>query len=142
MDLSPTARKGLRYAMQLPADLIGCIWLLYVQQPNSFLSGVETSPLVRSDAEAGQSERHILEGFLRREVPPLQRGGTLIRIGAPDLEIVQAAQELGIDLIVMTTHGYHGLQHMIHPSISERVIRNAPCPVLTVNNAMLEHGLK
>lgn len=137
MDLSPKSHRGLRYAMQLPPTMAGRIWLIYVQPSDSFLSGVDTNPLVQSNEAACQSEQHVLEKILRKEVPPSRRGGTRVRIGSPDHEIVKAARELDINLIIMTTHGYHGLRHLLHPSVSERVVRNAPCPVLTVNRAML-----
>lgn len=47
-------------------------------------------------------------------------------------EIVQAAAELGSDLIIIPTHGYTGLKHVILGSTAEYVVRHAPCPVLVV----------
>ncbi len=47
-------------------------------------------------------------------------------------EVVRAAAETGSDLIVMGTHGRSGLKHLLMGSVAERVVRNAPCPVLTV----------
>ena len=52
--------------------------------------------------------------------------------GAPFTEIIRYAHENGIDIIVMGTHGYAGLSHMLMGSIAEKVVRKAPCPVLTV----------
>jgi len=46
--------------------------------------------------------------------------------------IVQVAQDLGVDLIVMATHGRTGLQHVFLGSVAEKVVRHAPCPVLTI----------
>ncbi len=46
--------------------------------------------------------------------------------------VVNYAKENDIDLIVMGTHGYSGLSHMIMGSVAENVLRTAPCPVLTV----------
>lgn len=114
------------------------IWLIHVRQPASFLAGETTSPLIRSDQQAGQAEHHLLDKPLRQNVSLARRGGTLVRFGVPDHEIVEAARELGMDLIIMTTHGYQGLQHLLHPSISERVVRHAPCPVLTLTHATLQ----
>jgi nucleotide-binding universal stress UspA family protein len=54
--------------------------------------------------------------------------------GKPFLEIVRAAQEEDIDLIVMGTHGRTGLRHMLIGSTAEKVVRMAPCPVLTVKH--------
>ncbi len=50
----------------------------------------------------------------------------------PHVAIVDLAQHEGHDLIVLGTHGRTGVAHFLHPSVAERVVRNAPCPVLTI----------
>jgi universal stress protein A len=55
----------------------------------------------------------------------------VVRSGNPAETILQAAQELGVDLIVMATHGRRGLTHLVLGSVAERVLREAPCLVLT-----------
>jgi nucleotide-binding universal stress UspA family protein len=57
---------------------------------------------------------------------------TEVATGDPANAIVQAAQDLGVDLIVMATHGRTGLQHVFLGSVAEKVIRHAPCPVLAI----------
>jgi nucleotide-binding universal stress UspA family protein len=47
--------------------------------------------------------------------------------------IMEAAREQKVDLIVMGTHGRHGLAHLLLGSVAERVLRDAPCPVLTAH---------
>ena len=51
------------------------------------------------------------------------------------MEICAAADELGVDLIVIGTHGRGGLSHALLGSVAEKVVRKAPCPVLTVQPA-------
>jgi nucleotide-binding universal stress UspA family protein len=58
--------------------------------------------------------------------------GTHLRMGEVDLEIVGLAKELGADLIVMGCRGHRGVRRAIEGSISDAVIRHAPCPVLVV----------
>src|SRR5262245_17996631 len=53
---------------------------------------------------------------------------------APALTIVTYAKDVGIDLIVMGTHGRGAMAHMLMGSVAERVVRTAPCPVLTVKH--------
>lgn len=53
--------------------------------------------------------------------------------GAIFPEIVKYAQAKEIDLIIMGTHGYSGLSHMVIGSVAEKVVRKSPCPVLTVH---------
>ena len=60
--------------------------------------------------------------------------GTHLRMGAVDLEVVALAKELGVDLIVMGSRGHRGIRRAIEGSISDGVIRHAPCPVLIVRS--------
>jgi nucleotide-binding universal stress UspA family protein len=58
--------------------------------------------------------------------------GSHLRMGVVDLEIVGLAKELGADLIVMGCRGHRGIRRAIEGSISDGVIRHAPCSVLVV----------
>jgi len=58
-----------------------------------------------------------------------------IAVGRPAEAIVRLALERNADLIVMGTHGRTGLKHMVLGSVAEKVVRLAPCPVLTVKYA-------
>lgn len=55
-----------------------------------------------------------------------------IRVGTPFVEVVRYAKSEDIDLIVIGTHGRSGLAHVLLGSTAERVVRKAPCPVLSV----------
>jgi nucleotide-binding universal stress UspA family protein len=57
----------------------------------------------------------------------------LLKIGAPWQEIVRAATDEHADMIVMGTHGRTGLDRLLLGSVAERVVRHAPCPVVTVH---------
>src|SRR5262245_47537112 len=67
-------------------------------------------------------------------VPPSFTGvwEAKVTAGDPAEAIVRMAEELGVDLIVMATHGRTGLPHILLGSVAEKVLRHAPCPVLTV----------
>jgi nucleotide-binding universal stress UspA family protein len=60
--------------------------------------------------------------------------GSHLRMGEVDLEIVALAKELGADLIVMGCRGHSGIRRAIEGSISDGVIRHAPCPMLLVRS--------
>jgi nucleotide-binding universal stress UspA family protein len=68
---------------------------------------------------------------VRGEVP----ADTLIRSGSPAAEIIAVAQTLPADLIVISTHGRTGLKHVVVGSVTEHVVRHAPCPVLVVRES-------
>jgi universal stress protein A len=55
-----------------------------------------------------------------------------VQVGSPFQEIVRYAVEQAIDLIVIGTHGRGPIGHMLLGSVAEKVVRKAPCPVLTV----------
>jgi universal stress protein A len=78
------------------------------------------------------------KAMLERAIDPnWSVGKTIVRVvrqGPPFLEIVRYAQETNIDLIVLGTHGRGGLAHMLLGSVAEKVVRKAPCPVLTVRH--------
>jgi nucleotide-binding universal stress UspA family protein len=59
---------------------------------------------------------------------------TAVRSGSPYHEITQYARDEDIDLIILGTHGRGGLMHLLMGSVAEKVVRKAPCPVLTVRD--------
>ena len=63
-----------------------------------------------------------------------------VAVGVPFEEIVRAAREEQADMIVIGTHGRGGLNRLLLGSVAERVIRTAPCPVLTVRQAKGDAG--
>jgi nucleotide-binding universal stress UspA family protein len=56
----------------------------------------------------------------------------IILFGVPFVEIIKTAKDKNIDLIVIGTHGRTGLAHMLIGSVAEKIVRKAPCPVLTI----------
>jgi nucleotide-binding universal stress UspA family protein len=61
-----------------------------------------------------------------------------MQTGTPAVVIASAAKKLKADLIVMSTHGRTGLSHLLLGSVAEKVVRTAPCPVLTVPGSALK----
>jgi len=57
---------------------------------------------------------------------------SLVRAGEPSAEILAEVRRLPADLIVISTHGHSGVTHLILGSVTERLVRSAPCPVLVV----------
>jgi len=58
--------------------------------------------------------------------------------GTPFLEIIRVAKERDVDMVVLATHGRTGLAHVLMGSVTEKVVRKAPCPVLVVREAQHE----
>jgi nucleotide-binding universal stress UspA family protein len=85
-------------------------------------------------------ERALTEGQRRLDeaVPEEERRAagleTVVRMGRPCEEILRYAGDKDVDLVVMGTHGRTGVAHLLLGSVAERVVRTAPCPVLTVRH--------
>ena len=137
MDFGDPSHAAFEYAKDLAASYGTSLHLVHVLEDPIVTGafGAETyvpeSPgtvaALRADAESRldefQAEAHHAGLRVTSEV--------LNGPAAPT--IVKAAGELAIDLIVMGTHGRTGIRHAVMGSIAERVVRLAPCPVLTVH---------
>jgi nucleotide-binding universal stress UspA family protein len=100
--------------------------------------------LPRADApEAlGQEMEREASRQIKMLVPAAERAGLeideVILSGMPFLEIIRYAKANDVDLIVIGTHGRSGMEHIIFGSTAEKVVRKAPCPVLSVKPAQRE----
>ena len=139
LDFSENSQEALQYAIHLMSkDDDATLYLVHVVDSRVFdYSGPmyeQEVPLMK--VELDQSTREQLEKKLLAEVPEeiQNRVETTILFGVPFLEIIMAARDKNIDLIVIGTHGRTGLAHMIIGSVAEKVVRKAPCPVLSVKS--------
>ena len=132
IDFSETSEKALRYALRMAEQFGSKITLLNVVQPIA-TPDFAYHPLMLETDKAKESAKARLETLCRKLVVPSRLiEKTVVRYGTPFAEITAAAKSLKVDLIILTTHGYTGLKHVFMGSTAERVVRHAPCPVLTV----------
>ena len=136
-DFSKFSQHALTYAAAFAEKFGAELYLLHVVQdlalviPEVIPIEPPLTPSVQQLTTAVQSafdrvvEENRLQGLtVHREV----------REGTPFYEIIRYAREATIDLIVMGTHGHTGLAHVLLGSVTEKVVRKAPCPVLTVRH--------
>ncbi len=122
VDFSDPSRAGLRVAADLCRRLESELVLLHAEADPRV---AEELPRVGDEKlEAWKAEAERL-GAPRARVA---RTG-----GPPEVAIVEFAATEGVDLVVMGTHGRVDREHMLTGSVTEGVVRNAPCPVLTVH---------
>ena len=131
-DFSETSESAFGLAQQLAEKFGGHITLLHVQE-------LHLPPLVYESAGAGVGQiEHEQKELAQKRLSELAHrlGGaeTAVILGAPHLEIVRFAADRNMDLIVMATHGRGFFSHAIIGSTTERVVRRAPCPVLTIRD--------
>lgn len=131
IDFSEGSEKALRYACKLGEQFGSVVTLLHVIQPLVYPAELGYPPTVVDSLD--ESARTRIEERLAAAAAgaPIEVR-TLVRTGQPYHEIAATAKELDIDLIVIATHGWTGLKHVLMGSTAERVVRHAPCPVLTV----------
>ncbi len=126
-DLSPFSLAALEYAVSFGMLYTSKLYLLHVHEGKEGHHGKEASA-----DQSVHDVRVALDEFIRMNVPSQTRLVAVVRRGSPAEEIKRFAQEEGIDLIVMATHGRTGVRHMVMGSVVERVVRLCSVPVLTV----------
>lgn len=131
-DFSNESRVGVAYAFNLAEKLGATVALLHVIEPLPVMEGMEAFPLLPTRPEITRQARIQLERIADQESKKDSRLTTIVRTAKPFYGIITAAAERKADLIVMATHGYTGVNHVLLGSTAERVVRHAPCPVLTV----------
>jgi len=132
-DFSEAAQNGLKCAQRFAEEFGAELILLYVMEPLPSTTLVAVpGPMVVSGVDFPEAEKNlrILAQSSRNGLK--ERTRCEIRTGVPSHEIVEAAKEADVDLIVIATHGYTGWKHFCIGSTAERVVRAAPCPVLVV----------
>jgi nucleotide-binding universal stress UspA family protein len=130
LDFSPASLGALDYAVWLAKQFRAAIHLVHVYPPDEASSVPGAAHLLLQSAEAIERLNEELTGVHRKHVPTFRPENCHIRGGRPYEEIVRVAREIGADLIVLSTRGHSGLKHLLLGSTAERVVRNAPCPVL------------
>jgi len=134
IDFSDYSKNALKYATQFAKQFNAKIYLVYVVEPMiypaDFSMGQVAIPSTdidlhsRAEEELKKLSKDIVNGNSRVEI--------LIKTGKPFVEIIEAASANDIDLIIIATHGHTGVEHLLFGSTAEKVVRKAPCPVLTL----------
>ena len=132
VDFSDCSKKALQYAVPFAKQFGATLVLLYVVQPYlpvPEMTMVDTDLLLSRAREGGAAELKKLRAEVADTDVPVE---TVLRVGRPDFEIVNAADELDADAIILSTHGRTGLSRVFLGSVAEHVTRCARCPVLIV----------
>ena len=83
--------------------------------------------------EAMEAAGKLMDKVCRQQMQGCPDFERRIRSGDPAVEILKTIESEDIDLVVMGTHGYKGLEHAIFGSVAEKVVKNSAAPVLTIN---------
>jgi universal stress protein A len=131
-DFSTASDNAFKYALRFGQEFGADLFLIHVLElalaPT--FAGVPDAPGISRD------DLSLAEENLRAWVDSAHAAGVnaklALRSGLPAHEIVEAAKDHDVDLVIIATHGYTGWKHFCIGSTAEKVVRAAPCPVLVV----------
>ncbi len=101
----------------------------------SVFHGPLTGDAVKEFSEAGREWAAALEKWADDGRQAGVKVRTLLRVGAPYREVIEAVKDERVDLVLMATHGWGEIHRWLVGSVADKVIRMAPCPVMTVREA-------
>jgi nucleotide-binding universal stress UspA family protein len=125
-DFSELSAKGVRYACQLAKEVSAELVVFNVVLLD------ETNTINKREME---QHKHRLDEFIEKTLSDVGAGlkiRKLVDAGQPYGAIIDVAENEHIDLIVMSTHGRSGLSRMLIGSVTDKILRGSPCPVLVV----------
>jgi nucleotide-binding universal stress UspA family protein len=133
-DFSDLSKQGLKSALELAQSFGAKLLLIHVVEPPPYpVEGILPSPLdstLLDDLER-QANQEISKMLANMQGSAVEVEGRVV-VGVPYRKIVEVAEEEKADLLVVTTHGRTGLVHLVMGSVAEKIVRTAPCPVLTI----------
>jgi nucleotide-binding universal stress UspA family protein len=131
-DFSETAQTALTYAIELAHKLHARLTIMHSYElpsygyPDGLAFTAEVAENIQRSSEEG------LEAVTAKVKQPGLEMGKVLRQGPAWSQIDAVAKDMKVDLIVMGTHGRQGITRALLGSVAEKVVRTAPCPVLTV----------
>jgi nucleotide-binding universal stress UspA family protein len=135
VDLSHASTILLQYANTIAEKFGARLIFLFVVEDLYSYSGLPVEiRLDPFDEDYKSYSRRNMENFLEENRHHVTgEYESIVLSGHPAKEIVDYADREDIDLIVIGTHGFSGLDRMIFGSVAEKVIKRAPCPIMVVN---------
>ncbi len=138
IDFSENSLEALRYAAHTALKENATVYMIHIVDSRVYDYGGPIYEPIMPDMKPviDQASKDQLRDKLLEKVPKEIKGRveTVVSFGVPFVEIIKAARDYDIDLIIMGTHGRSGISHMLIGSVAEKVVRKAPCPVLTVRS--------
>ena len=137
VDLSDPSLGALEHAEDLARKLGAELVVAHIVEPAFYPVAYGAVP-VAATVNIEEEARKAAEDRLQQLAAEITGRGVpcspLVDSGTAALRICELVKENGIDLVVIATHGYTGLKHVLLGSVAERVVRMAECPVLSVKS--------
>jgi nucleotide-binding universal stress UspA family protein len=141
IDFSLQSKRAVEYAAMFVRRFGASITLLHVVKPVVSQADYGYGPVIRQIADDNlvNKAKTRLNAMRKTRLSIAAHAATIVRTGVPDFEIVRAAKDLGIGLIVMGSHSRATCQPTPIGGVAHSVVGLAPCPVLVVRTK--DHGL-
>lgn len=142
-DFSVHSEPAIELAISFAKKFNSEIHFLNVRPPELFpiYSALQTGDLNEREHDEKKGilkQKEELKKFIKRYNLTGLKTKFIVKSGPPFKEIILTAKEIGASLIVLGTHGKTGIYDIMLGSVAEKVVRQAPCPVLTVKPKKLE----
>jgi nucleotide-binding universal stress UspA family protein len=132
VDHSECSYLALKYAISLALKDDAKLYLMHVIDSRLYDAEIyKFSPYKLNEIDESKIRTDLMKSLPEGTTDVLEVE-TIVVKGVPFNEIINAATEINVDLIVIGTHGRTGLSHVMLGSVAEKVVRKASCPVLTV----------
>ncbi len=131
VDFSDHSQNALRYAVAFASQFGAELILVHIVEQMVYPGDWMYPPLASSDF-ATEKREQILERLKQLSAGVGVKARQIVRLGRAWQEVVEIAKEQKADILIIATHGYTGLKHVLLGSVAEKIVRHAPCPVLTV----------
>lgn len=135
IDFSELSMAAVPWAKRMAALTNGAVHCVYTVEPPQVYSALDMAPAIPlpTTDELTESAKSQLDEFAAAHLKGVDTVSNVL-IGKPSEQIIEYAKQIDADLIVMTTHGYSGLEHVVLGSTTEAVLRKSSCPVLSIRN--------
>ena len=131
VDFSTSSERSIRTALEL-AKAPENVHVVHVVPPLDALAYGEIEMWSPDDlASRRKAAEEFLVNFLKKA--GFEKVTRAVLVGDPGLSIAEYADKNAADLIVLPSHGYHGIKRMLLGSVAERVLRHTPCEVLVLH---------
>ena len=135
IDYSVYSEMALKYAIEFAEKYQAKLYLVHVLDIRVYdINDPDLYNVNIVDEETINKLRERLLKCVNEDTKSKLSVEAIIIQGVPFAEIIRTAKECKIDLIVLGTHGRTGLSHALMGSVAEKVVRKAPCPVLTIRH--------
>ena len=143
-DLSDGSAHGIKYACNLAKDIGAEVIIINAIPMDEVMAAfrqVQENPSAGQDQYKGLEQRlvnrhkQLLDEMVKQQAPEVSSDlkiRKVVEVGEPYSILIDWAKKEHVDLIVMSTHGRSGIPRMMLGSVTERVLRGSPCPVLAI----------